>query len=128
MTKKNKKVLIIEDDPSISKILGYKISNLGFQVLHAKEGQAGFELAQRELPDLILLDLLIPKLHGMSVLEKIRQNERTQDIPVFILTNISSSGAIKNSVQLHADAYFIKSDSSLDRLAEQVKRKLEAED
>jgi DNA-binding response OmpR family regulator len=119
-----KKVLIIEDDTSMLHILAYKISEEGFQVLEAQDGKSGLELAISEEPNLILLDLLLPKLDGLHLLEALRKNEKSKQIPVFILTNLSENDTIYKSVALKADAYFIKSDSSLEHIAAEVKNKL----
>ena len=119
-----KKVLIIEDDTSMLHILAFKISQEGFKVLEAQDGKSGLDLAISEQPDLILLDLLLPKLDGLNLLEALRKNEKSKQVPVFILTNLSENDTIYKSVALKADAYFIKSDSSLEHIAAEVKNKL----
>ncbi|HSX44451.1 MAG TPA: response regulator [Candidatus Saccharimonadales bacterium] len=119
-----KKVLIIEDDASMLNILAYKISAEGIKVLQAQDGEAGLALALKEVPDLILLDLLLPKLSGLDLLEKLHKDDRGKQIPVFVLTNLSATSTIYKSVALNTDAYFIKSNSSLDHIATEVKNKL----
>lgn len=119
-----KVVLVIEDDTSMLNILAYKIETEGFQVLTAQDGQTGLEIALRTGPDLILLDLLLPKLSGLNLLDKLRKDKKGQHIPVFILTNLSENEAIYKSVALNSAAYFIKSNSSLEHIAAEVKNKL----
>lgn len=119
-----KQVLIVEDDTSMLHILSYKITAEGFKVLEAKDGDEGLSIALREYPDLILLDLLLPKRSGLDMLEKLREDEKGKKIPVFILTNLSANNTIYKSVALNTDAYFIKSNSSLEHIASEVKNKL----
>lgn len=119
-----KKVLVIEDDASLLDILTIKISSDGFQVLKAQDGKAGLDLALKELPDLIVLDLILPKLTGLALLEMLRKDPRGKSIPVFVLTNLSETSTIYQSVALHTDAYIIKSNSSLDHIAGEIKAKL----
>lgn len=119
-----KRVLIIEDDPSLLDILAFKISSEGFEVLKAHDGQEGLDIALRELPDLILLDLLLPKRPGLNMLEDLRKDEKSKQIPVIVLTNLSENSTIYKSIALNSSAYFIKSNSSLEVIANEVKNKL----
>lgn len=119
-------VLIIEDDKSMLEILAFKIKEAGFEVLEAEDGQKGLDLALREQPDLILLDLLLPKLSGLDLLKKLRKDPKSQDVPVLILTNLSENSAIYKSVALNANAYYIKSNSSLEHITNEVTAKLHA--
>jgi two-component system alkaline phosphatase synthesis response regulator PhoP len=119
-----KVVLVIEDDTSLLNVLAYKISEEGFQVLKAENGQAGLEMALREHPDLILLDLLLPKLSGLNLLDNLRKDKKGKKIPVFILSNLTENDTIYKSITLNTAAYFIKSNSSLEHIATEVKNKL----
>ena len=119
-----KKVLIIEDDASMLAILADRIAGLGCTVLKAEDGQQGLQRALSEQPDLILLDLLLPKLSGLDLLNALRQDARGGQIPVMILTNLNENSAIYKSVALNSAAYFIKSDSSLEFIASEVSKKL----
>lgn len=119
------KVLIVEDDASMRNILSEKISGEGFKVSQAGDGQQGLELALAEHPDLILLDLLLPKLSGLDLLEGLRKDEEGRKIPVFVLTNLSENSIIYKSLALDAFAYFIKSNSTLDHIAGEIKHKLQ---
>jgi DNA-binding response OmpR family regulator len=120
----NKVVLVIEDDTSMLDVLAYKITEAGFEVLKAQNGQEGLELALREQPDLILLDLLLPKLSGLNLLEALRKDKKGKQIPVVVLTNLTENSAIYKSVALNSAAYYIKSNSSLEHIATEVKNKL----
>lgn len=105
-------------------ILSDKIASLGYEILKAQDGQQGLQRALNEHPDLILLDLLLPKLSGLDLLNALRQDERGKQIPVMILTNLNENSAIYKSVALNSAAYFIKSDSSLEFITNEVKKKL----
>jgi DNA-binding response OmpR family regulator len=121
---KTKKVLIVEDDKAILDILAYKISEEGFQVLEALNGEVGLDLALKEHPDLVLLDLLLPKLSGLNMLDSLRKDKWGKNVPVFVLTNLTENSTIYKSVALKVTAYFIKSDSTLEHIAAEVKAKL----
>ena len=117
-------VLIVEDDASMLAILASRIADEGYTVLKAQDGQQGLTRAMNEHPDLILLDLLLPKLSGLELLNALRADERGKQIPAIILTNLNENDAIYKSVALRSTAYFIKSDSSLDHIAAEVRAKL----
>ncbi len=119
-----KKVLLVEDDAAMLDILAEKITEAGFQVLKAQDGQQGLERALNEQPDLILLDLLLPKLSGLDLLNALRHDNRGKQMQVIILTNLNENSAIYKSVALNTAAYFIKSDSSMEHIVEEVKHKL----
>lgn len=119
------KVLIVEDDTALLNILTYKIADSGFDVMQASDGAEGLNLAFKKHPDLIILDLLLPKTPGLEFLDRLRSDEWGKRVPVFVLTNISAYGTIYKSLELQTDAYFIKSDSSLEEIASEVKSRLE---
>jgi len=111
-----KKILIIEDESALQKTLGEVLSQQGYQVLPALNGEVGLKLAQSEKPDLILLDLILPKIHGFDVLKKIKDNPETKEIPVIILTNLESMEDVKRAMELGATTYLVKANYSLEEL------------
>jgi len=119
-----KRVLVVEDDASMRDILASRISEEGFQVLTAQDVKQGLQLALNESPDLILLDLLLPQKPGFTMLDDLRKDEKTKHIPVFILSNLGENNTIYKSVALKADAFFIKSDNSLEHISNEIKNKL----
>lgn len=102
------KILIIEDDPFISRMYFQKLQREHFQVIVANNGQEGLRLARQELPDLILLDVLLPQVNGWSILEFLKANPNLQNIPVIMLSNLSSQQDIDHAKQLGADEYMVK--------------------
>ncbi len=119
-----KTVLVVEDDKAILDILVYKIEEQGYKVLEAIDGENGLDIALNQHPNLILLDLLLPEMSGLDMLGKLRKDKWGKHVPVFVLTNLRENEMIYKSVALKAEAYFIKSDSSLARIATEVKNKL----
>ncbi len=115
-----KKILIIEDESALQKTLGEVLSQQGHEVLSALNGEVGLKLAQSEKPDLILLDLVLPKIHGFDVLKKIKENPETKEIPVIILTNLESIENIKKAIELGATTYLVKADYSLEELTSKI--------
>ena len=112
------KIVLVEDDKIFSKILFEELTDLGFEVFRAYDGKEGVEMIKRELPDLVLLDLLLPKKDGFSVLEDIMAGEDTRSIPVVVLTNMNNINNVAEAMELGARAYFVKSDQDIDGLVE----------
>ena len=124
----NKKIILItEDEKSLRSALHAKLAGSGFDVLDAKDGEEGLQTALKEHPDLILLDLLMPKMDGMSMLRKLRADAWGKTVPVIILTNLTSDDEErnKNIVELEPTYYFIKTDESLEGIIEKIKERLE---
>ncbi|MEK7120267.1 MAG: response regulator [Patescibacteria group bacterium] len=117
----DKKILFIEDEKSLQEILGQALKQQGFEVKEALNGQDGLDLVAKFDPDLILLDLILPKLNGFEVLEKIKGNEATKNIPVIILTNLENSEDIQRVLELGAFDYLVKSNYSLNEIINKVK-------
>lgn len=118
-----KKILIIDDDKIFSKILrdGLVAGGQGkYEVVTAFDGEEGFEVASREKPDLIMLDLMMPKVTGMELLKKIRAEEWGQDTPVIVETQLSDLEKMSEGVELGVRGYIIKSDYSIDAILRQV--------
>jgi CheY-like chemotaxis protein len=120
----NKRVLIAEDDKYLRRACEISLKHLGFTVLAAEDGEEALRLIAAESPDLILLDLLMPRVNGVEVLRGIRANEKTRRIPVLILTNSSRDQDMKEVEDLGVEGYQVKANLSLEELGTQVKRLL----
>ena len=92
----------------------------GHTVVNAYDGEKGLELAQEAAPDLILLDLILPKMDGFSVLEKLKGDEKTKDIPVIVLTNLESVDDVEKVIGLGATTYLVKANYDLDDIAGKI--------
>ena len=102
------KVLIVDDDSFLSGIYATKLEIEGFGVVTARDGEEGVKAALKELPDLILLDVLMPKLDGFEALRQLKQNETTKNIPVIMITNLGQKEDIEKGLQDGAVDYLIK--------------------
>ncbi|MCD6271057.1 response regulator [bacterium] len=121
------KILFIEDESALQKSLGDLLREKGFEVISAVDGQTGLRLAKENLPDLILLDLILPRLHGLELLKKLKEDKNTKNIPVVILTNLENIKDVEKAIELGATAYLVKANYSLEEIAEKVKKTLEHE-
>ncbi len=115
-----KKVLIVEDELAYVRLLRDKLSRT-CEVLHAGDGQAGLQLALKNKPDLIVLDVRMPKMDGLSVLEELRKDKYGKTAKVILLTNMEASDKIVMRVTKDVPTYyFVKSDVELDYVLEKI--------
>ena len=114
------RILVIEDDRILRKACETSLTKRGFAVLTASDGEEGIRRAEELLPDLILLDMRMPKLSGAETLTALKQNEKTKKIPVVILSNSSSETSIHETDTLGAEGYLIKASLSLRELGDRV--------
>ncbi|MCK4525584.1 MAG: response regulator [Candidatus Andersenbacteria bacterium] len=117
-----KKILVIEDEATLQKALNDVLAQEGYDVLSALDGMSGLDLALKENPDLILLDIILPKMDGFEVLKKLKEKE--SKIPVIILTNLSDINDIQKALDLGATTYLVKADFHLDDVLKKVKETL----
>jgi len=105
------KILLVEDDPSIARML-IRILTLGghYEAVHAAEGKTGLELALSISPDLILLDIMMPEMNGMEVLDALKANATVSHIPVLMMTNLGSEQNAHLALEKGAVDYVVKSD------------------
>lgn len=115
------KVLIVEDDPLISRMYQKIFSFEKFEVEMAADGEEGLDKAQRVKPTIILLDVMMPKLNGLEVLEKLKADEATKNIPVIILTNLSGQLDAETALAKGAVKYIIKSEHTPKGVVNMVK-------
>lgn len=108
VTKKKVKVLIVEDEKMLADMYTTKFSMEGFDAANAPDGMAGLVKAKEMKPDIILLDVIMPKLDGFGTLKEIRQDEKLKDVPVILLTNLGQDEDIKKGKKLGATDYFVK--------------------
>jgi len=102
------KVIIIEDEAAFRDIFKDLLVSDGYNVLTAEDGERGWLLVRTEIPDLVLLDLALPRLHGFEVLQNIRTDAATQDTPVIILTVVGEQDNVKKGLRLGATDYLVK--------------------
>lgn len=117
-------ILIVEDEISLRRALREKFTREGFTVLDAKDGHAGLATALKERPDVVLLDMMMPKMDGMTMLHKLRQkNEWGKRVPVILLTNLGSDDrrVMKEIVEDVAAHYLVKSNWSIEQVVEKAR-------
>lgn len=119
-----KKILFVEDEAALHKTLGGSLKEKGYEIIEALDGEEGLLLAKTEKPDLILLDLILPKKHGLDVLEELRDTEEAKNIPVIILTNLEGLGEVEKAIELGATTYLVKENYSLQEVVEKIETEL----
>mgnify|MGYP001314005511 CR=1 FL=1 len=120
----SKKILIVEDEQPLNEALRDKLSDAGFDVSVATDGEAGLKHAQDNNPDLILLDILMPEMGGLEMLTHLRHDDNLKEVPVIILTNMENKESIADAILEGVSDYFIKADMRLDDLVSKIKAKL----
>ncbi|MEJ0021957.1 MAG: response regulator [Candidatus Doudnabacteria bacterium] len=125
MSEKKTKILIVEDEEILLTALSEELTQEGFAVAGAKDGVEGVEKAVSEKPDLILLDLVMPRLDGIGALKKMKENPVIKEIPVVILTNLSDYDKVSDALSLGAMDYLVKANYRLDELVNKIKTVLE---
>lgn len=118
------KILFIEDDPLIIKIYTTRLTADGYQVLSAENGEAGIKLAETEIPDIIVLDIMMPRMDGFGVLEKIKSNEKLKNKPVLVYSNLAQDEEIQRARQMGATEFIIKANFSPTEMVEKIKQYL----
>jgi len=103
-----KKILIIEDDPFLSEMYSTKLIQEGFETEIAINGKQGMDKIKNIKPDLILLDIVLPKMDGFEILESVKKNSKLKNIPIVLLTNLGQKNEIEKGLSLGADEYIIK--------------------
>lgn len=116
-----KKILIVEDESALQKTLGEILTQEGYEIIPALDGETGLNLAKTKNPELILLDLILPKMNGFDVLKNLKQEDVTKNIPVIVLTNLENVEEIDRAISLGANSYLVKSQYSLEELVGKLK-------
>jgi len=116
-----KKILFIEDEPHLQKAVGEVLKQEGFKILSAFDGEEGLKSAKKEKPNLILLDLILPKKDGFEVLSELKADKKLQDIPVIILTNLEGTGDIEKALGLGATTYLVKANYELEDIIKKIR-------
>ncbi len=119
-----KKILFIEDEQALQKTFGDLLKSEGYEMISALDGEAGLRIAKLKKPDLILLDLVLPRVDGFDVLKEIKKDPQLKDIPVIILTNLERIEDVQKAIELGATTYLIKAQYSLKEIIEKIKSAL----
>jgi len=119
-----KKILIVEDDPIFQKTLQEFLRSEGFDVASAVDGEEGIRMAKEKNPDLILLDIILPKKDGYDVIKEVKNQEATKNIPIILLTNLGGVHDVEKALELGATTYLVKSDYKMEEVSKKIKELL----
>ncbi|MDD3399475.1 MAG: response regulator [Candidatus Paceibacterota bacterium] len=115
-----KRILLIEDEEVLSRAISAELEREGFKIIRAFNGEEGVKKAMSSKPNLILLDLILPKKNGFEVLGELKQSTLTKNIPVIILSALDQDEEIKKGLKMGADDYFVKSQHALAEIVEKI--------
>jgi len=118
----NKKILVVEDDIKLNFILSEALKQEGFSVLSARDGQEGLNILKKEKINLIVLDILMPKMNGIEMVRAMKKE--SLKVPIIFLSNLSNIESISDAENEIAADYFLKSDTPIDKIIEIVKKKI----
>ncbi|OGF27772.1 hypothetical protein A2331_06725 [Candidatus Falkowbacteria bacterium RIFOXYB2_FULL_34_18] len=122
---KVKKVLIVEDEIAMLNALVSKFEKAGFDVLSAQDGKEGVRIAKKESPDLLILDIIMPKMDGISVVKEIRSdNNWGSDVPIIMLSNLSDPESVSSVAKYNVYDFLVKTDWRIDDIINLAKEKL----
>ena len=120
------KILIVEDDTFISRMYEAKLVNLGYEAKIAENGQDGLRVMQEWLPDLVLLDLILPILDGFEFLKQIKADNNLKNIPIIVLSNLDQKENIEKGISLGASDYIIKAQFTPSEVVEKIEKCLKS--
>lgn len=118
------KILVVEDDKFLNYAYQSKLPKEGFEIDLAVDGEMALEKIESFRPDLVILDIMIPKINGLEVLEKMRKDKKTKKIPVIITSNLNQDYDIKKCMKLGANGYLIKSEVSINEVVDKIRKVL----
>ena len=118
---KKRKIVLIEDDVILSKVINEELEESDFDIHRAFTGSKGLDMIKSEMPDLVLLDLVLPEMSGFDVLAEAKKDPKTKNVPVIILTMLGSDDDIKKGISLGAQDYIVKSQHAVGEIIEKVK-------
>ncbi|HAS85003.1 MAG TPA: response regulator [Candidatus Yonathbacteria bacterium] len=121
MDEHKKKILIIEDDEHVSRVYEMKFLKEGYNTVLVANGEQAVEKVKSERPNLIILDLMVPKKDGFAILEEIKKNPSTAGIPVLVLSNLGGKDDQKRAVELGANDYMVKVENSMQEVIDRAK-------
>jgi CheY-like chemotaxis protein len=115
-----KKILIVEDDPLMSRVYCTTFKIKGYEVEAAKDGEEGVAKALSFQPDMVVLDVMMPKKNGFEVLDELKSDPSTRNIPIIMLTNLAGEKDMESALSRGAMKYLIKSDHDPDKVADMI--------
>ena len=120
----NKTILIVDDDPFILKTIALKFQKSDYEVSVAKNAEEAEEVLASSVPNVVLLDIILPGVNGLEILKKIKSNPKTKEVPVVIFSNLGSNQEIKEAMDLGATKYIVKANLTPDLVVEEINKLL----
>src|SRR3989344_4248536 len=120
----SKILLIIEDDPYVRRVYERLFKFSGYEVEFAENGRVGLKRAKILIPELILLDILLPDMNGLEILAELKKDPEVSSVPVIMLTNLGDDQTIRKATELNADGYIVKSSAPPEKLLKMVDKYL----
>jgi two-component system alkaline phosphatase synthesis response regulator PhoP len=124
MTDVQKTILVIEDEAPLALALGNALQQEGFTVIHADDGEKGLQMAIDKHPDMLLVDIKLPRMSGIEMIRELRRDSWGKKARIIILTNISNPVTLQDAMELGAFYYFVKSDSSMSDIISAIRAQL----
>jgi CheY-like chemotaxis protein len=121
METRNKKILVVEDEPSYQRILKEKLGSEGYEVISAMNGEDGLAQAFKYHPELILLDIRMPKMDGLEMIKMLRYDVWGKTAKVIMLTNISEVEKVQQAIESEVFIYLVKADTKLEYIVDRIK-------
>ena len=120
---KQKKILIVEDEPLLGNLLRQRLLKEGFSATLVRDGEEAFRSLQAEVPDLVLLDIILPKVSGFELMERIQNDPGLggRKIPIVVISNLGQEGDVEKGQELGAIGYFVKAQLSIEDLVGKVR-------
>lgn len=118
------KILFIEDEMSLQKTMVAFLTSEQYEIMSAYDGEEGLAVARSKQPDLILLDLVLPKKNGFEVLSDLKMDPVTSNIPVIVFTNLEGTKDVEKAIELGATTYLVKANYSLEEVIQKIKTSL----
>lgn len=126
MNSDKKKILLVEDEVPMFNALKEKLISHGFEILGARNGQEGVEIALKEHPDLIVADIIMPKMDGVTMMKKLREDPWGTNVPIIILTNLNPDDSTIKMIEANEPSYYlVKSDWNINDLIDKIKERLD---
>src|SRR3989338_4483124 len=120
-----KTIVIVEDDAALNKALSQMLEEEGFAVASAVDGETGLRLIEEKKPDLVVLDIVLPRKSGFEVMEELASKDGLKSIPVVVLTNLESSNDVNRMLELGVKSFLVKTNYSLEEVVGKIKEILE---
>lgn len=121
------KILVVEDDQFLASLLKNRLQKEGFDVLLAKDGEEALSILESTQPELVLLDIILPKKSGFEVMEEVRENPKLEKLAVVIISNLGQPEDMVRGQQLGAIEYFVKAKTPLDELIKKIKEIIQSD-